>query len=471
MKNQVLRFLVKMLFLSGRNDRLISGDITKANFSDKYICDNILGKYEYGRDNSAILHKAIENYDKLSEEEQNENIISQFSYIKRAVTYSDTELIDAIRNNDLQLSQYEYLRKVAGYSNYTIELLTRYDVIKMIDKEDWNMEDVTNMFKNRSDDIKKKIMLYTDGDEERTKKIFNRLYDKDNDSCVVNFINKFLASDKKDYDCKVFFNDKPIVIYKSEIEAIRQINKKYRTNDKDGRRIVRLVCLLLAWEKAFQNQYYNHRFNGYAVLRLDNLLAYNPIVENDNGRSDSKAMIADRKKLVEDGYIDLSLPEVAAPRDIMPDLYYRLNFFVENGDKEEIALTITDFENLWEQIFVAVFKQFDVLEIPKDKDIKQGEIKQYDKKSKSGKVYVAEKNKTYLFSGSINCDIGDFVDVFIDGKNSNAKIYKKNMNGKARTERVYVTYKAVKRCSSCGKMFYAKQKGNGTGKCDKCNRR
>ena len=123
------------------------------------------------------------------------------------------------------------------------------------------------------------------------------------------------------------------------------------------------------------------------------------------------------------------------------------------------------------EIFVAVFKQFDVLEIPKDKDIKQGEIKQYDKKSKSGKVYVAEKNKTYLFSGSINCDIGDFVDVFIDGKNSNAKIYKKNMNGKARTERVYVTYKAVKRCSSCGKMFYAKQKGNGTGKCDKCNRR
>lgn len=450
---------------------MISGDITKANFSDKYICDNILGKYEYGRDNSAILHKAIENYDKLSEEEQNENIISKFSYVKRAVTYSDTELIDAIRNNDLQLSQYEYLRKVAGYSNYTIELLARYDVIKMIDKEDWNMDDVTNMFISRSDDIKNRIMLYTDGDEERTKKIFNRLYDKDNDSCVVNFINKFLVSDKKDYDCKVFFNDKPIVIYKSEIEAIRQINKKYRTNDKDGRRIVRLVCLLLAWEKAFQNQYYNHRFNGYAVLRLDNLLAYNPIVENDNGRSDSKAMIADRKKLIEDGYIDLSLPEVAAPRDMMPDLYYRLNFFVENGDEEEIALTITDFENLWEQIFIAAFKQFDVLEIPKDKDIKQGEIKQYDKKSKSGKVHVADKNKTYSFSGSINCEIGDLVDVFIDGKKSSAKVYKKTINGKTRMERVYVTYKAVKRCVSCGKMFYAKQMGNGTGKCDKCNRR
>ena len=40
-----------------------------------------------------------------------------------------------------------------------------------------------------------------------------------------------------------------------------------------------------------------------------------------------------------------------------------------------------------------------------------------------------------------------------------------------KSERVYVTYKAVKRCSTCGKIFYAKQMGNGTGNCDVCNRR
>ena len=33
----------------------------------------------------------------------------------------------------------------------------------------------------------------------------------------------------------------------------QEIKKRYRTNEKDGRRIVRLVCLLLAWQKAYQN--------------------------------------------------------------------------------------------------------------------------------------------------------------------------------------------------------------------------
>lgn len=234
-----------------------------------------------------------------------------------------------------------------------------------------------------------------------------------------------------------------------------------------------MVCLLLAWEKAFQNQYHNHRFKGYAALRIDDLIKYNPIVENDNGRCDSKAMLADRKKLTEDGYIKLKLPEVAAPREMTPELYYKLSFFVDskNSEGEEIALTITDFENLWEQIFVITFKEFDILEDPKEKDIKKGEIKEYDKKSKTGKIYIPDKKKTYSFSGTGTYKIGDTASAFIDGKKSTAKVFKNNKDGTMKPERVYVTYKAVKRCSACGKMFYAKQKGNGTGKCDTCNRR
>lgn len=450
------------------------------NFCDKYYCDNILGVYKYGRDNSVILKAAIEDYDKLTEEEQNKVILEKFSYVKREVPYSDEELIEAIRNEDLKLVQYEYLRKMPGYSDYTIELMVKYDVIKMINKADWTMEDVTEIFTTREDDILKRIMLYTgetktdDKDsDKRSKKILKRLYDKNSDECTVKFINEFLASDKKNYDCRVFFNEKPIVIYQSEIETIKKISKKYRTNDKDGRRIVRLVCLLLAWQKAFQNQYYNHRFNGYAVLEMDNLLAYNPIVENENGRSDSVALVRDRMKLVEDGYIELLLPEVPAPREIDPKLYYRLSFFVDesNSDNEEVALTITNFEKLWEQIFVVAFKEFDILEKPKEKDIKQGEIREYSKKSKTGKVYVPDKDKLYSFSGSGTYKAGDTVSVYIDGKKKTIKVFKNHKDGSMKSERVYVTYKAVKRCSSCGKMFYAKQMGDGTGNCDVCNRR
>lgn len=122
---------------------------------------------------------------------------------------------------------------------------------------------------------------------------------------------------------------KPITIYQSEIDKLKEIKKRYRTNEKDGRRIVRLVCLLLAWQKAYQNQFYNHRLKPYARGCIDSILENNPIVEVNN-RSDSVAMIADRKKLKEDGYIDLLLPEVYAPREVMPDLYYKLSFALMN---------------------------------------------------------------------------------------------------------------------------------------------
>ena len=223
----------------------------------------------------------------------------------------------------------------------------------------------------------------------------------------------------------------------------------------------------MAWQKAYQNQFYNHSLKPYARGCIDSILENNPIVEVNN-RSDSVAMITDRKKLKEDGYIDLLLPEVYAPREVMPDLYYRLNFCVDEStaENEEAVLTITDFRNIWEQIFVAVFKEFDVLEEIKEKDIKHGEIREYDSKNKTGKVYIPDKDKTYSFSGSGKLNVGDMIDIYImDSKKGKVKMLKKP------NERVYVTYKAVKRCLNCGKMFYARQMGDGTGKCDVCNRR
>lgn len=446
-------------------------------FNDKYTCDEMLGVYKYGRSNSVILKEAINGYDKLSEAEQDKQILEKFAYIKRAVNYSDEKLVNEIKSERMKLYEYEYLLKTPDYSNMTIALLVKYDVVKMINKSDWNMEDVTNIFRSRKKDIMQRIMIYTgdnDPKSKRNKKIFKRLYEDDaytedgrlkESNATVNRINEYLQLDKKDCDCEVFFNDKPITIYQSEIDKLNEIRKKYRTNEKDGRRIVRLVCLLLAWQKAYQNQFYSHRFKLYANGCVDSLLENNPIADN---RSDSVAMIADRKKLKEDGYIDLLLPEIYAPREVMPDLYYSLNFCVDESKSEnEIAvLKITDFRNIWEQIFVAAFKEFDVLEEPKEKDIKQGIVKEYDKKNKTGKVYIPDKDKIYSFNSSGRLNVGDMINIYIiDSKKGKVKMLKKP------NKRVYVTYKAVKRCSNCGKMFYAKQMGDGTGKCDVCNRR
>lgn len=461
-----------MLYSHGRIEIL-------ERFSDKYTCDEILGVYRYGRSNSVILKEAIKDYDKLDEAGQDKQILENFVYIKRAVDYSDEKLVGAIKSEEIKLYEYEYLLKTPGFSNITIALLVKYDVIKMINKSDWNMKDVTDIFINRKKDIMQRIMIYTgdsDTKSKRNEKIFKRLYEDDTytedgklkeSAAEVNQINRYLQSDKKDYDCRVFFNEKPITIYQSEIDKLKEIKKRYRTNEKDGRRIVRLVCLLLAWQKAYQNQFYNHRLKPYARGCIDSILENNPIVEVNN-RSDSVAMIADRKKLKEDGYIDLLLPEVYAPREVMPDLYYKLNFCVDESmaENEEAVLTITDFRNIWEQIFVAAFKEFDVLEEVKEKDIKQGEIKEYDNKNKIGKVYISDKNKTYSFNGYGKLNVGDMINIFIiNSKKGKVKMLKEP------SERVYMTYKAIKRCSNCGKMFYAKQMGDGTGKCDVCNRR
>lgn len=464
-----------MLYSHGRIEIL-------ERFSDKYTCDEMLGAYKYGRSNSVILKEAIKNYDKLDETEQDKQILEKFAYIKRAVNYSDEKLVSAIKNEEIKLYKYEYLQNTPRYKDITIALLVKYDVIKMINKSDWIMKEVTDIFKNRKNDIMQRIMIYTSDTEpesERNKKIFKRLYEEDaytddgklkESIADVNQINRYLQSDKKDYDCRVFFNDKPITIYQSEIDKLKEIKKRYIKNEKDGRRIIRLVCLLLAWQKAYQNQFYNHRFKPYAKGCIDSILENNPIVEVKN-RSDSVAMIADRRKLKEDGYIDLLLPEVYAPREtteVMPDLYYKLNFCVDESmvENEIPVLTITDFRNIWERIFVAAFKEFDVLEELKEKDIKQGEIKEYDIKDKTGKVYVPDKDKTYSFNGYGKLKVGDMINIYImDSKKGKVKMLKKP------NERVYVTYKAVKRCSNCGKMFYAKQMGDGTGKCDACNRR
>ena len=468
---------------TSRRKKMIRSNILCADFSDEYKCKSIMGAFDYGKDNLAVIHDVIENYDSLSEEEQKKQILLHFAHIKRALNITDKQLLDKILNDKINVNEYKYISNMYKYKPRTIERMIKYDIVKMTGKKDWTIDDVAEVFKTRKNEIMERLCLYTNEEyiadekenkDSKSKKIFKNLYEADSydkdgnpkrSEALVNFIQEYLNDTNQDRDCEVFFNDKPIIIYKSEIQKIKEISKKYRTNDKDGRRIVRLACLLLAWQKADQNRYYNHR--DYAVYILERLLEYNPIVEVE-GRSDSKAMIQDYKKLQDDGYFEKVLPKVAVPREIEVNMYYRMTFCVDrdNADNEEVALVINDFENIWEQIFVVAFGEFDVLEQPKEKDIKKGIIQSYDTRSKSGKVFIEDKGREYPFTSNGKYKEGQEVNVFIiDSKKNKVQILKKD------NERVYMKYKAVKRCSSCGRMFYAKQMGNGTGNCDKCNRR
>lgn len=363
----------------------------------------------------------------------------------------------------------EYLQYTPKLYDNIILMLVKDDMIKEICNKDWTMDDINDLFEHRQDFISDRIKLYTgvnDEDSERYKRIFGWL------KSDIEHINEYLQAENKDYTCRYFFNDKPIHIYQSEIESIKKISRTYRINERYGRRVVRLICLLLVWQKAYNNRFYNHIHIPYARLRSEDLYECNPIVEGTSSkRTDSTAMLADIRKLREDNHVSVILPEIYAPRDvdeIMPDLYYKVNFCVDEStaNPEDIALTITDFECMWEQIFVKAFKEFDILQTPKDKEIRQGTIVDYDSTYGRYKVAVPGK-KVYSLDSNKKYHMGDTVSIYIqDSKKDKITLYKGGQN-----ERVYVTYKAVKRCSKCGELFYAKQMGNGTGNCEVCNRR
>ena len=363
----------------------------------------------------------------------------------------------------------EYLQYTSSLYDNIILMLVKDDMIKEICNKDWIMDDINDLFENRQDFISDRIKLYTgikDEDCERYKRIFGWL------KSDIEHINEYLQAENKDYTCRYFFNDKSIHIYQSEIESIKKISRTYRINERYGRRVVRLICLLLVWQKAYNNRFYSHIHIPYARIRSEDLYECNPIVEGTSSkRTDSTAMLADIRKLREDNYVSVILPEIYAPRDvdeIMPDLYYKVNFCVDEStaNPEDIALTITDFEYMWEQIFVKAFKEFDILQTPKDKEIRQGTIVDYDSTYGIYKVDVPGK-KVYSLDSNNKYHMGDMVSIYIqDSKKDKITLYKGGQN-----ERVYVTYKAVKRCSKCGELFYAKQMGNGSGNCEICNRR
>lgn len=203
-----------------RRKKMIRSNILCADFSDEYKCRSIMKTFDYGKDNLAVIHDVIENYDSLSEEEQKKQILLHFAHIKRALNITDKQLLDKILNDKINVREYEYIRKIPTYKPRTIEKMIKYDIVKMTGKKDWTIDDIEEVFKTRKDEIMERLCLYTNEEyiadeknkDRKSKKIFKNLYevdsyDKDGNpkksESLVNFIREYLNDTKQDRDCEV----------------------------------------------------------------------------------------------------------------------------------------------------------------------------------------------------------------------------------------------------------------------------
>lgn len=167
---------------------MIRSNILCADFSDEYKCRSIMGAFDYGKDNLAVIHDVIENYDSLSEEEQKKQILLHFAHIKRTLNITDKQLLDKILNDKINAREYEYIRKIPTYKPRTIEKMIKYDIVKMTGKKDWTIDDIEEVFKTRKDEIMERLCLYTNEEyvaddkenkDSKSKKIFKNLYEAD----------------------------------------------------------------------------------------------------------------------------------------------------------------------------------------------------------------------------------------------------------------------------------------------------
>lgn len=144
--------------------------------------------YDYGKDNLAVIHDVIEDYDSLGEEEQHKQILLHFAHIKRALNITDKQLLDKVLGDKINIREYEYIRKIPTYKPRTIEKMIKYDIVKMTDKKDWTIDDIEEVFKTKKNEIMERLCLYTNEEyvadekenkDSKSKKIFKNLYEAD----------------------------------------------------------------------------------------------------------------------------------------------------------------------------------------------------------------------------------------------------------------------------------------------------
>lgn len=283
------------------------------------------------------------------------------------INWQDKYLCDTILANKDNLSKdrlkYEY--------NIWAALLVKHYIAYDLCNGDTSVEKLKKVLETNVEDIKAKIREYVI-DSSRVEK-FYKLIKKNIDNL-----------DDVDRESKrIFFVDKPVLIYKSEIKAIEQIGKDFTYNSQFGKKpreiLQKIVAVLLIWQKAYQNQYEDRK-------------EYVPVIEekinsakifSDNG-SESGTRIKNYQTLIENGLIKYYRPEIEYNKRKKNPIYlYKIPFISYNDDgMDEVVLTINKFELLWEQVFSCFVEKLYVNEC-----------------QKCGKMLIAKRKSTK------NCDI------------------------------------------------------------------
>lgn len=283
------------------------------------------------------------------------------------INWQDKYLCDTILANKDNLNEeklkYEY--------NFWAALLVKYYIAYELCGGDTSVSKLKSVLKDNKDIIKAKAKEYTD-DDMRVEKIIKGIEK-----------NIEALEDEEKENKRVFFADKPVMIYKSEIEKINQIGKEFTYNSKFGRKpreiLQKIIAVLLIWQKAYQNQY-TERVEYVPVIeeKINNAKIF-----SDNG-SESGTRVKNYQTLIENGLIEYYRPEIEyRKRKKNPIYLYRIPFISYNDDgTDEVVLEINKFELLCEQVFSCFNNKMFVNEC-----------------QKCGKLFVAKRK------GTKNCDI------------------------------------------------------------------
>lgn len=283
------------------------------------------------------------------------------------INWQDKYLCDTILANRDNLSEdklkYEY--------NFWAALLVKHYIVYDLCKGDSSIQQLKSAIENHLEEIKAKAREYVN-DDSRIEKIIKGIKKNIED-----------LEDEDKENRRVFFADKPVVIYKSEIEAIKQIGKDFTYNSQFGKKpreiLQKIIAVLLIWQKAYQNQYVERKEYVPVIEEKIN----NSKIFSDNG-SESGTRIKNYQLLIENGLIEYYRPEIEyRKRKKNPIYLYKIPFISYNDDgTDEVVLTINKFELLCEQVFSCFTDKLYVNEC-----------------QKCGKMFIAKRKSTK------NCDI------------------------------------------------------------------
>jgi len=218
-------------------------------------------------------------------------------------------------------------------NKYWAELLVKQYVYK--ESEDKSIGDIAGTFMRMVTDGKiteyiKEIIQDTD------EKYINKLIDK---------CSKTIGNIVERKPGRTFFNDSPVIIYKSEIKALKEAGEKY-AQPKDGRKqpsewVQKYLFVWLVWQKAYNNRYDVNL--EWAMDKEGDLREYAEKVA-DSGQRCNRF-----KKLINDRFISYNLKPALNLHNDFPRLFYKINFLVNEGEE---AFRITDFQYIWEHYIV-----------------------------------------------------------------------------------------------------------------------